>query len=65
VKCPHCGEELKIAPRVVYNVDCYNKSVVGATECCSKLVNVRPVRSVVVTKYTGEKTEDDWGVSVK
>jgi hypothetical protein len=54
-----------MASRVIHNVDAYGKPVIGATECCNKLVSVYPVRSVYIKKYLGDRTKDDWGVSTE
>lgn len=61
MKCPHGDHELKMAPRVLWNVEHYNENALGATECCGHGVTVQPIRSLRITKYVGPKTEDDWG----
>lgn len=62
MECPHCKQELKLAPRVLWNVDQYQNFALAATECCGNGVDVQPIRSYRVTRYAGAATEDDWGV---
>lgn len=65
MNCTHCNKPLKIPNRVYYNCDTYDETCVSVTNCCGKMVVVRPVRTYNISKYTGDRTEDDWGVPVE
>jgi len=65
MKCPQCNKELKLAPFVYRNVETYDNIVVKVTQCCKKPVTVSRVVNFSVTAYSGDKTEDDWGIKIK
>jgi len=61
MECLYCKEELIIPSNSQRNMGDYHNPCVTITECCEQLINAVPITSYRVTKYTGEKTEDDWG----
>ena len=63
--CPHCDRPLQLLPRSYMNADTYGKSNISVTECCGKPVRVTPVRRYRIEPYVGDRTEDDWGVTIK
>lgn len=66
--CPHCKKELQILGRAFKNLESYHPGggrVLTATECCNKPVYLYMVQKFQVEKYTGEASEDDWGVTFK
>ena len=65
MKCPHCNKELNIPENTQRNVDSYHNRVLSITNCCGKGIYVSPRFSYIVTSYTGDKTEDDWGRKFK
>lgn len=60
MKCPHCGEELRIADCVERNMEAYRSHHLARTLCCGKGVTVSPNFSFCASKYEGPRTEDDW-----
>jgi hypothetical protein len=66
MKCPYCDQELDILPRCYKNIETYYPHrALCTTECCGKIVYLRQESHFVVQKYTGDKTEDDWGIPAK
>jgi len=65
MKCPHCEKELRINEVVYLNLESYRGSVIAATNCCGKGVRVSDVVRVRVSPYTGDDTEDSWGIPIK
>lgn len=63
--CPHCGNELIIDNAPKHNVDVYGNPVLAIARCCGKGVMLRPVRTIIVTAYHGDSTEDNWGNPLK
>lgn len=69
MNCPHCNEEgfdfgTNIG-RAMYIADVYRSTKLVTTDCCKKLVLVRPVRSYEFSVYNGPIKQDDWGVTAK
>lgn len=65
MECPHCKDKLKVASYCFSNADIFSQSCAATTECCGRLVTIRPIRKFEVTINKSGKTEDDWGVPVK
>ncbi len=63
--CPHCKKDLTLNNPVLYNAEAYHNSVLGVTLCCGRGVMVIPKMTFKITKYTGEKRQDDWGHIIK
>ena len=61
MQCLYCEKELVIPINSQLNMDNYHNSCVTIIECCEELISVIPITSYKVTKYIGDKTEDDWG----
>jgi hypothetical protein len=64
MKCPHCSKELVVPNRALHSVEAYGKPALSVTECCGNLVRVGRIVNFSITKYTGNETEDSWGVPV-
>jgi hypothetical protein len=64
--CHNCKKEVILNPVAFMNLDSYKirGSVLTASECCGTGFVVRMKVSYVVSKYQGEKLEDDWGVEL-
>lgn len=60
MRCPYCNKEAKIKEVVKRNLECYGGSVKVRTNCCGKLVRVRPIIKFACSE-TEQKGEDDWG----
>lgn len=65
MKCPHCNNELKVDTVVYMNADIYQRTNIIVTKCCGNPVYITPIRKYEVTKYKGDRTEDDWGNDIK
>ena len=69
VKCPHCKEELQIPDRVYHNCEAYGGTNRSVTNCCGKLVNVRPIVKFGITSVLecelndDEDDTDSWGIA--
>ena len=66
MKCPKCKKELVLPNRVYANFEFYNVggSSMVASECCNTGFVVKMKVKYKITKYTGDKQEDDWGVKL-
>jgi hypothetical protein len=66
VKCPNCKSRMKVPIRAWYNADSYSDGVRVTTECCFKIVRIRPIRSYQVEIANGvdwgDGPVDDWDV---
>lgn len=67
MKCKKCGKRLVLPSRAYLNLESYNVggSVMVASECCNTGYIIKMNVSYAVTEYTGEATEDDWGVELR
>lgn len=65
MKCPACQGELSIPQYAERNVMSYGGSKKIVTYCCKKMIVVSQPTSAVVSAYTGNATEDDWGNKVE
>jgi hypothetical protein len=65
ITCPHCGKEVELPDNVVYNVEAYGNRKLTTVPCCGKCVRVIPIREIRVEAYNGNRTEDDWGNTIK
>jgi len=63
--CPHCNKEAKIADVVFYNVEAYDNSAIGKTECCGKGIRVEKVITFKISKPYDKPETDDWGNKLK
>lgn len=63
MECPHCEQEMTLAPNNAYrNAEVYGGSNVVLTTCCAKFVSVSTTVIFKTNKvYGSERTEDDWG----
>jgi hypothetical protein len=66
MKCENCGKDLIIPSRAYLNLESYNVggSIMTASDCCGAGYVVKMKVSYQVTKYTGDKTEDEWGTKL-
>jgi len=66
VKCPNCGKETSIEPRVYINLESYNVGGVSLAKsnCCGIGYLVRMQVIYELTPYEGNKTEDEWGQNI-
>ena len=65
MKCPNCGKALILNNPVAYNVEAYRNTVIAIAKCCGTGVNVQAKTSLVITPYTGDNKEDDWGNPIR
>ena len=63
MKCPYCNGNIGFKPYVTYNVETYDNSVIGRTECCGKGLRVSRVVSVRVSPLSDHENPevDSWG----
>lgn len=64
MKCPKCKKEVVIPNYAYRNVETYNTVMLTASECCGTFYIVNRTVQFQVTKYTGDKTTDDWGINL-
>jgi len=65
MKCPNCNKEIDIDFVVYRNAERYHNTNLAVSNCCGTAFIVKPVLTLKVTHYTGDKTEDDWGNPIK
>lgn len=65
MNCPHCNKVLTLNNPVLYNVEAYREPALAVTLCCGQGVTVTPQMSVNILKYTGKRSQDDWGHAIK
>lgn len=59
MKCPYCGEEVKIKTRAERNVEAYGYPARARTLCCGAVVRVHRVITFECEK-TSQDELDDW-----
>lgn len=64
-KCIHCHETLNIDEAVFRNVETYGRPALVSTKCCKNGIVISRNVSFSVSRYCGERTEDDWGSEIK
>lgn len=63
--CPHCGGPLSVDTIVVHNVERYGNPQLAKAECCGAGVYIYPVLTFRAEAYRGDKTEDNWGRTLR
>lgn len=61
MKCPCCGNDLRIEDRVYLWLESYGSSAKARTLCCNKLVRVHKITSYEAVESSNQNGEDDWG----
>jgi hypothetical protein len=66
MKCTQCGKDLVLPSKAYLNLETYKVggAVMVASECCNTGYIIKMEVSYKVTPYTGDATEDDWGVDL-
>ena len=64
-KCPHCNQTLVIEGHVRSNVETYGRPVLTALPCCGRGLVVKRRITLELEAYEGDRTEDDWGDTIK
>lgn len=67
MECPRCKKDIHFKERVYLNLETYKVggSVLAVSNCCNAPFIVKMNVSYKVTPYTGNETEDEWGIKMK
>ena len=65
--CPYCGGRFSIPGNAMRNLESYNPngSILTHSQCCKVGITLSAKIVYSCKIYTGDKTEDDFGISIK
>ncbi len=61
MKCPCCGNDLKIKDRVYMWLDSYGDNAEAKTLCCGKLVMINKITDYEIFESDSGNSTDNWG----